>query len=141
MKSFLLLRAAALAVVAVVVSATPAFAMSFNPDADLDPAQIDDLRCEGRLCLFDGADFGGKVGYYDNGSRDLARYGPAFDDRTTSIINGSGITWCVYADANYSGRWAEVPPHSFTKFVGADWDNMISSVTPGGGRRCDAGHR
>jgi hypothetical protein len=129
---------AAVMAVGLTFAAGSAQAIEFNDDAVLDASQVEDQRpgdCEGRLCLF--RDIGeadlirivpGQYVAYGRGSRDMSRFGPAFNDQASAIWNNSNNAWCVYTDSNYDGRSVRVPPHTYTAWVGHDWNDVISSA-------------
>ena len=83
-----------------------------------------------RICLYEHNNYGGRIAYYATGSSDMSRFGPSFNDMTSSIINRTGYRWCVYQHANYGGAVLVISPwQSRTSLPG--WDNIISSL-----RRC-----
>lgn len=105
-----------------------ASAVEFNPDATLDPSQVSDRRCANQVCVFEHQDFGGAVVYYTTGSKDMSRYGPSFNDRTTSIRNWTGSRWCFYENPNYGGRSWYLDPMRQTRNVGSAANDVISSA-------------
>jgi hypothetical protein len=117
---------------ALLISA-PAEAVDFNPSAPLDPSQINDRRCDGELCVFEHTNFGGKVVYYQWGSKDMRnpgpKEGPPFNDMVSSIYNGSDKRYCVFTDANYKGHGWFVEPKRMYRDIGKAND-VISSVAP-----------
>lgn len=106
----------------------PAHAIEFNPDAPLDPSQVNDRRCERVLCLIEHTGFGGRRAYYEHGSKNLAKYGPAFNDRTSSIYNGTNQRWCVFVDADYEGRGWYVEPRRMYRSLNPAANDSISSL-------------
>ena len=84
-----------------------------------------------RICLYEHVNFGGRVAIYAIGSSDMSRFGPRFNDLTSSIRNNSPYRWCVYEHVNYGGRRLVIQPRQQLRSLPAGWNDVISSL-----RRC-----
>ena len=86
--------------------------------------------CLGKLCVFEHSNYGGRYVAYATGSSDMSRFGPYFNDRASSVRNGTGSRWCAYENANYGGRGMVIQPYQSISYLG--WLNdRMSSI-----RRC-----
>ena len=98
------------------------------------PAQAQDqvqVACPAnRICLYEHVNFGGRVAIYQVGSRDMSRFGPRFNNMTSSIINNTGSRWCAYDHANYRGQFLVITPWQRLPSL-PGWNDRISSL-----RRC-----
>ncbi len=86
--------------------------------------------CAGKLCVYEHNNYGGRYVAYATGSSDMSRFGPYFNDMTSSIRNNTGSRWCAYAHANYVALLLYVQPWSSYPSIGSANDR-ISSI-----RRC-----
>jgi hypothetical protein len=107
--------------------------MTFAPPAHAqEPAQDQaQVACPAnRICLYEHVNFGGRVAIYATGSADMNRFGPRFNDMTSSIINNTGSRWCAYEHANYGGQVLVIAPRQRRPTL-PGWNDRISSL-----RRC-----
>jgi hypothetical protein len=108
--------------------ASPAQAQEPAQDETQDQAQV---ACPAnRICLYEHVNFGGRVAIYAVGSADMNRFGPRFNDMTSSIINNTGSRWCAYEHANYGGQVLVITPRQRRATL-PGWNDRISSL-----RRC-----
>jgi hypothetical protein len=114
--------------VLIVVIAGIASAVEFNPNATLDPSQVQDKRCQGTVCLFRDQDFSGPSVQYVTGSKDMSRNGPYFNDQATSIRNWTSSRFCFYENPDYKGRVWYLDGMTQTRNVGTAANDIISSV-------------
>ena len=84
------------------------------------------------ITLYEHDNYGGRHVTYATGSSDMSRFGPFFNDMTSSYRNNSPYTWCAYEHANYSGAVHRIAPWSSRpSLVSIAWNDRISSI-----RRC-----
>jgi Peptidase inhibitor family I36 len=126
-----------LILLAVVLALASMLAMTIAPPAQAQPqaqtgaqAQAQIACPASRICLYEHRDYGGRIAIYAVGSSDMSRFGPRFNDITSSIWNNTPSRWCAYEHANYVGLLVVIGPWARIPFVGAANDR-ISSL-----RRC-----
>jgi len=118
-RRILLTMALALASMLAITIAPPAHAQGQDEAQKPCPAY--------RICLYQYENYRGLLAYYAVGSRDMNRFGPRFDNKTSSITNRTPYSWCVYKRANYRGVFKAIDPgQSFSSLPG--WNNTISSL-------------
>jgi len=122
-RRILLTMALALASMLTITIAPPAHAQG------QDEAQVQaQIPCPAyRICLYEHDNYGGRLAYYAVGSSDMNRFGPRFDNKTSSITNRTPYRWCVYQHANYRGTVMVINPwQSFRRLPG--FNDTISSL-------------
>ena len=124
---------------------------NYRPPAPPPPVFRDDRRDDRRdvrpgrgepdsVCVYEDTDYRGRVECFDSGRdvADLGRFG-GWSDRISSIrIIGNG-RMAAFVDIGYRGDRIiidqDVPDLKRLKLQGRNWDNQISSLEVGGGRR------
>ena len=101
-----------------------------SPAHAQDPAQEEtQAACPAnRICLYEHVNFGGRVAIYAIGSSDMSRFGPPFNDLTSSIKNNTGSRWCAYKTANYGGAPLVIAPRQQRRSLPPGWNDVISSL-------------
>jgi CHASE1-domain containing sensor protein len=123
-RPILLTMALALASMLAMTIAPPAQAQPQAQTAAQTEAQI---ACPAnRICLYEHINFGGRVAIYATGSSDMSRFGPSFNNLTSSIVNNTGARWCAYDQANYQGLLLTIAPRQRIPWVGAANDRISS---------------
>jgi hypothetical protein len=101
-----------------------------SPAQAQDPAQDEaQAACPAnRICLYEHINFGGRVAIYAVGSSDMTRFGPRFNDMTSSIKNNTGSRWCAYEHVNYGGQHLPIGPQQSLRSLPPGWNDRISSI-------------
>jgi hypothetical protein len=82
----------------------------------------------GYVCLFDNDNFNGdSYRTVAGGSFNVPGF---FNDRTTSVFNNSGINYCFFKDANFSGLSFGLNAGVRTSNVGTVFNDSITSFKP-----------
>ena len=91
-------------------------------------AQAQPSACANKLCLFEHNYERGRYVAYATGSDDMSRYGPYFNDMTSSVHNNTGSRWCLWEHAGRKGRVITVGPWASIPGLGYPWNDSISSA-------------
>jgi hypothetical protein len=113
-----------------VLTTALAFATTLSMSMAIAPQAHAQSDCANRICLFEHDNYGGRHVTYATGSSDMSRFGPFFNDMTSSFRNNTGSRWCAYEHANYGGAHLTIGPGESRASLGA-WNDRISSI-----RRC-----
>jgi len=123
-RPILLTMALALASVLAMTITPPAQA---RPQAQTEAQTEAQIACPAdRICLYEHINFGGRVAIYATGSSDMSRFGPPFNNLTSSIVNNTGARWCAYDQPNYRGLLLTIAPRQRIPWVGAANDRISS---------------
>jgi hypothetical protein len=82
---------------------------------------------QGGLFVWDAANFAGR-GFDLQASPNLIRQG--FNDRISSIRNGTFRTWEFFTNANFTGHRLILRPGQISGNLGPTFNNKISSLRP-----------
>jgi hypothetical protein len=82
---------------------------------------------QGGIYVWDGDNFAGG-GRELQASPNLIRQG--FNDRISSISNGTNRTWEFFTNANFTGSRLIVRPFQIARNLGPTFNNKISSMRP-----------
>jgi hypothetical protein len=105
---------------------SPAGSPDVTPDAGLQ-GQLGKVDCRNRFIVFEHVNFKGSFVCYAVGSKDMSRYGPSFNDKTSSFWNDTGSQWCAYEHKNYGGRAGIAQPYRGGNVI-ASMNDKISSI-------------